>query len=539
MSGLNKAKLARIHQRLSTDLEFYSRNALIIADKTGNAVPFHFNKAQRYIHERLEEQLAETGMVRAYIVKGRQQGCSTYVSARYYHKAAWIDNTNVYILSHEAKSTQTIFEKGEMFHAHTPEPLRPRLVTANRNELKFENGSKYAVGTAGARATGRSQTNKLFHGSEVAYYENAGDVQTGVLQTVADVEGTEIILESTANGVANDFYTGCMDALNGRGRYILIFVPWYWQDEYKAKVPEGFSFTAEELEIQQRFGLTNEQLYWRYLKVIELKSESRFKQEYPCTVQEAFQSSGVSLISNEAVQNARKSDVQDTTAPLIMGVDPAREGDRTVLTLRRGRQILWVRKYDKMQSMELAGIISAEIEKYSVDKVFIDAALGYGTCDRLKELGFGRIAQTVHFNARPSEEQYANKRAEMACALRDWLEEGNVNIPDREEIEVDLLSVPDFKRTSTGKIAIESKDKIKEVYGRSPDIFDSMMLTFAYPVRGNNADNLFRKATDRDRAKTNAKSPLKTMERRRARTKTQESKGNKIDIWAGQPLKTL
>lgn len=521
-----------LHTRLREDLPFYAKKVLKITDKSGKLVPFVFNRAQNYIHEQLEKQKRETGKVRAYILKGRQQGCSTYVGARFYKSASWDPFRYVYILSHEATSTATLFEKVQMYYDESPEPLRPQATVSNKKELKFANGSRYRVGTAGARATGRSQTNQLFHGSEVAYYENTDDIQSGVLQTVANAPDTEIILESTANGIGNAFYQGCMDALAGRGEYILIFVPWFWQPEYAMEPPPNWDFTPEELDIQARFDLTDAQLYWRYNKIIELKSESVFKQEYPCTVQEAFQASGASLINADMVQDARKSTLKDPNAPLVLGVDPARKGDRTVLAYRRGREVFEVRKYDEMNEMRLAGIIANEIDRRAVDKCFIDVGLGYGTIDRLHELGYKGVVQGVNFSQKPLETQYLNKRAEMAMNLRDWLHEGGVSVPDDEEVEADLLAIPDFKENSRGLIYIESKDKIKEAFGKSTDIFDAMMLTFAFPVRAANVGSRFSKRTESSKQG----SPLSTMARRRQR-QNQETKHNE-SIW-GVPKKRI
>ena len=45
-------------------------------------MPFTLNRAQIYIHERLEMQLKEKGKVRAIILKGRQQGCCFAPSMR-------------------------------------------------------------------------------------------------------------------------------------------------------------------------------------------------------------------------------------------------------------------------------------------------------------------------------------------------------------------------------------------------------------------------------------------------------------------------
>ena len=73
----------RIRARLMTDFAHYAAKCLKVRAKGGRIVPLKLNGAQKYIHERLEEQLITTGRVRALILKGRQQGCSTYVQAAF------------------------------------------------------------------------------------------------------------------------------------------------------------------------------------------------------------------------------------------------------------------------------------------------------------------------------------------------------------------------------------------------------------------------------------------------------------------------
>lgn len=515
-----------IHERLRTDLEFYCRKAMKITNKAGKLVPFVWNKAQSYIHAECEDQKRRTGMVRKLILKGRQQGCSSYVSVRYLHRTTWDGHLHAYILSHETTSTQTLLEKVNRYYDECPDVIRPEKEIGNKNELRFDNKSTYKVGTAGAGNTGRSQTNQLFHGSEVAFYVNTDGISTGVLQTIADEPGTEIILESTANGIGNYFHRACMDALAGRGKFELIFVPWYWQDEYRSAVPSGWDFTDHEKELAEIYGLDEEQLYWRYLKIIELKSEWMFKQEYPFTVQEAFQSSGASFFNADDIQRARKSTVQDPHSPLILGVDPARTGDRTTLVLRRGREVVEVIKYDEMDTMRLAGIVATLIDKRNIAKVFIDFGLGYGTHDRLHELGYHRIVQGVHFGERPFDSKYLNKRAEMAFALRDWLLEGGVSLPDDEELETDLMAIPDFNQNSRGLLYLDPKDKIRESYGKSPDIFDGLILTFAYPV----ASELQQQSRQNTRTKNTRKgSSLAAMNRVRGKQNSNSSDWDGFD----------
>jgi hypothetical protein len=65
------------------DLSIYGADCLNIRTKAGTIAPLLFNRAQTFIHERLDAQRAKIGRDRALILKGRQQGCSTYVGARF------------------------------------------------------------------------------------------------------------------------------------------------------------------------------------------------------------------------------------------------------------------------------------------------------------------------------------------------------------------------------------------------------------------------------------------------------------------------
>lgn len=476
----------KTHQKLQNNLPYFAKTQLQIRSKKGKMEPLVFNRAQQYIHYRLEKQLKETGRVRAIILKGRQQGCSTYIAARYYHKATRRGGKAVFILSHHAGTTEALYLMVDRFHSNCPEEVKPTATTANQRRMRFDNESSYVVGTAGSKNVGRGETIQFFHGSEVAFYEDTDSLETGVLQAIAEEPDSESILESTANGVGGFFYAKTMQAVKGEGDYQIIFIPWYWQEEYRKEVPPGTEFTQEERKIQQMYGLDDQQLYWRKAKIIEFRDEWKFKQEYPFTIQEAFQVSSDALISPALVQQARKAKIANSkTAPLILGVDAARQGDRTVLTFRRGRVIEDIKVYQTMDEMQLVGIIADAIDRRGVTKVFCDRASAYGAIDRLKELGYGHYVMGVNFNQTPERPECYNKRAEMYMNMKDWFEDGLVSIPDREDVELDLLSVPKTTLTSNSQHKLIPKEDIKKELGYSPDIADSMALTFAYKVAPN------------------------------------------------------
>ncbi len=490
---MNTPKAQKTHQLFQSNLPFFARKALIIKNKeTGALEPFVFNYAQEYLHSKIEAQLATKGWVRIIILKGRQQGMSTYTAARYYHKCTRNKGQAVFILSHEFQTTGKLFSMVDRFHQNCPDVLKPHTGTYNNKQIKFDHiDSEYTTGTAGNEDVGRGGTLQLFHGSECGFWDNTDGIETGIMQSIADVPGTEIILESTANGMGNMFHRKCMSALRNEGDYELVFIPWFWQREYRRVPPEDFHYDEQEYRLQKAFKLEPSQIYWRRKKIEEFGSEWKFRQEYPMTVQDAFVTSGSSLINQDSIIEARKAKLIDPRAPLILGVDMGRTNDRVVIAPRRGREvqpllILDPKKEGLVDQMYVAGRIATMIERKNVAKVFIDAGLGYGTIDRLKELGFGDTVQGVYFGERPMEpEKFLNKRAEIYLALRDWLDPGGVSLPDDEELQVDLASIPDFKTTSRGLIQMPSKEDIKKMLGRSPDVADALCLTFAYPVSTN------------------------------------------------------
>jgi len=346
-------------QLLKDDFEYYARNCLKIRTKHEGLQPLLLNDAQKYIHEKLEQQLKETGKVRAILLKGRQQGASTYVEGRFIWRTTHNKGTKAFILTHDGESTNALFEMTERYYDNLPPFVKPTTSAANAKELHFDAlDSGYKIGTAGNKAVGRGQTIQYFHGSEVSFWVNASEHTKGIMQAVPDADGTEVIWESTANGVGNFFHEQWKLAEKGLSEFIPIFVPWFWQSEYKKEIPEGTAFTDEELVLSDIYGINKEQLFWRRMKVAELTTdgvdgERAFKQEYPMNAAEAFQvSGGDGLIKADHCMLARKNKANGS-GPLIVGVDPSRGGDRFAIVKRQGRKMYGMESYKGEQCDKL------------------------------------------------------------------------------------------------------------------------------------------------------------------------------------------
>src|SRR5215210_7420263 len=113
------ARLTKL-QRLRWDTRYFAEHCLSIRTKSGAIEPLRLNKAQPWIDLKLTRQLAATGKVRALILKGRQQGCSTYVAARFYQRTTMNKGLRTFILTHEDAATQNLFEVVERFRKHSP-----------------------------------------------------------------------------------------------------------------------------------------------------------------------------------------------------------------------------------------------------------------------------------------------------------------------------------------------------------------------------------------------------------------------------------
>ena len=150
--------------------------------------------------------------------------------------------------------------------------------------------------TAGSPEAGRGTTPTIAHLSEVAFWQHDEKILAGLFQGISQAAGTEVILESTANGAQGEFYRLWKGAVAGENEYVPIFLPWFWTKEYTREPPGPLDLTIEEEELMEKYDLTEGQLYWRRLKVAE-GGELKFKQEYPASADEAFIVSGSNVFS--------------------------------------------------------------------------------------------------------------------------------------------------------------------------------------------------------------------------------------------------
>ena len=167
--------------------------------------------------------------------------------------------------------------------------------------------------------------------------------------------------------------------------------------------------------------------------------------------------------------------------PIIIGVDVARFGDdQSVILVRQGLKVLNIQKFREIDTMTLSSLVAQAQDKWVARATFVDViGIGSGVVDRLIQMGRNVIPVTAGARA-ADHHKYFNKRAEMWSLMRDWLMSGG-QIPDDQELINDLIA-PEYGFTGSEQLQLEKKEDMKSRGMASPDVADSLAMTFALPV---------------------------------------------------------
>ena len=158
---------------------------------------------------------------------------------------------------------------------------------------------------------------------------------------------------------------------------------------------------------------------------------------------------------------------------LSCGVDVARFGvDRSVVCLRQGMKVLTLQSVNGYDTIQVADLVETAISKNITIPIKIDVGYNPGVADLLKHRGY-KIIQ-INFGGKPTQpDKYDNLATEM------WFEFpiDEAEIPNDEDL-MDELSERKYDYDKNDIKRIESKDKLKERLGRSPDCAEAVLLSF-------------------------------------------------------------
>lgn len=286
----------------------------VVVDKDKKTMPFFLNSVQKEFIKILNRAIDDyennvITSISILILKGRQQGFTTLVTAYQLAKSITNKNFEGFTLADESSNSEAIFENKAKFpYSQLPDVLKPTEKFNNRRQFLFEKiNSSWAVDTA-TKNVGRSRTVNFFHGSECAFWRDGiATIQAALGEALT--KNCIKIYESTANGF-NDY-----QKMWESGAHINCFFEWWKTSEYRINFPsedikqkfvkdidQKDDWISERLRwLRDEKHLDLEQLYWYYKKYEAYIDKRLIKQEYPCSPKEAFLLSGDNVFDTEKI----------------------------------------------------------------------------------------------------------------------------------------------------------------------------------------------------------------------------------------------
>lgn len=167
------------------------------------------------------------------------------------------------------------------------------------------------------------------------------------------------------------------------------------------------------------------------------------------------------------------------------GVDIARGGrDQTAVTVRQGGRILGLFTWDKKDTMDTVGRVILLIKEFHIEHVGVDTiGVGGGVADRLREeldyRGMSPYVAVLDCNAGASPpedgEHFGNWKTYAAHRLRTAFERGRISLPVNHPLTSRLVAE---LLGYTQVVQSNGKVRIKDTETKSPDLADSLLLSF-------------------------------------------------------------
>lgn len=300
---------------------------------------FNLNPMQR------KHRLDADGYHYVYIVKPRQFGFTTDYVIDMLDDALWVPGSSSAILAHDRETLGKIFQIIKRAYENLPEQLKPRTRYDTRNEYKFEQRYDGVLldNEIYVALKLRGTTVQRLHVSEAAHVKDRDELKMGAKQAIPI--GGRITEETTGNGL-NEFYDDVMASIEKEQSgqpltpqdYKVCFYAWFENPEYTlpGTLPEPDKIKyGDEAKLKETYNITDGQLLWRRWKLDEFRTSSeataglnvfqRFKQEYPATLLEAFQSGSGNVFDLDMLMNLNGSTpihiqtIMDTVFPEAMG----------------------------------------------------------------------------------------------------------------------------------------------------------------------------------------------------------------------------
>jgi len=338
---------------------------------------------------------------RVIVLKPRQIGVSTLLRAYALWEVYKTDDPVKFgVISFHDRSAKHLRKMDNTLLSSLPKLLHRDLSIDNSTTLEFaDTEATLCSYTAGSKGGTRSFTLTAAHLSEFAFYDDPGEL---LAQVTATVGSGQIIIESTAN-MSGDAFHRLVQGCPENGWHLVTF--WWWEHErYRMPAPRKFRLTDEEAVLGERYGLDNEQLYWRRQQIATLGKE-KFRREYPACMDDAFFFASSTyfdaddLLAIEALPFTDRDRVYEEPVEsdcYAMGVDVAAGvgSDYSAITIvsLSTHQPVYHYRNNKISPTDFADVVVKMAQKYHNAKVLCESNNhGHVVLYRMRHMGYKNL----------------------------------------------------------------------------------------------------------------------------------------------------
>jgi PBSX family phage terminase large subunit len=176
----------------------------------------------------------------------------------------------------------------------------------------------------------------------------------------------------------------------------------------------------------------------------------------------------------------------NTTEQKYLSVDVARFGsDKTVICVWVGLTIIDIKILEQLDTVQVSDHIKELIRSHGVHpgNIIVDSdGVGGGVADQIKGKNFINNSKPLH------DQNFVNLKTQCYIKLSDLFKSGklsiNINNPELiDKLTQELLIIKYKKLDTDTRLQITSKDEMKKLLGRSPDISDALMMRMFFELK--------------------------------------------------------
>jgi hypothetical protein len=193
-----------------------------------------------------------------------------------------------------------------------------------------------------------------------------------------------------------------------------------------------------------------------------------------------------SLFDFDTISNSIYKTSPNPQEKKYMSVDVARFGsDRSVIMIWVGLVVIDCIVYSKLSTTELSTEIKSLIQSHGIhpNNVIVDSdGVGGGVADQIKGTNFVNNSSALHG------QNFINLKSQCYVKLSELFKEGkiSINLSDPtmvDELTQELLAIRLKDIDRDNKVAVQSKEEMKKILGKSPDLSDALMMGIYFQIK--------------------------------------------------------